>query len=100
MEGIKEAIWLKCLLGEISIYGGPTVIYFDNQSAIHLVKEQMYHEKSKHNDAKFPFVRQVISNGIVEIKKIAIAYTHVDMLNKPLPIMKFSYFIELILVCY
>lgn len=29
-DGIKEEIWLKGLLGEISTYGGPTIIYYDN----------------------------------------------------------------------
>lgn len=48
----------------------------------------MYHERSKHIDVKFHFVRQ---EGIVEIKKIATADNPADMLTKPLPTAKLNY---------
>lgn len=54
-EGTKEAIWLKGSLEDISTYGDPTTIYGDNQSVVHLAKDQIYHERSKHIDVKFLF---------------------------------------------
>lgn len=62
-EDVNEAIWLKGLLGEISTYIWWSIIFCDSQSAIHLAKDQMYHERRKHIDVKFHFVRQVISKG-------------------------------------
>ena len=98
-EGVKEAIWLKGLLEEISTCDDPISVYCDSQSAIHLAKDQMYHERSKHIDVKFHFVRQVISRGVVKINKIATAHNPADMLTKPIPTAKFSYCAELISVC-
>jgi hypothetical protein len=59
----------------------------------------MYHDRSKHIDVKFHFVRQVTSRGIVEIKKIATAHNPADMMTKPIPTAKFNYCAELISVC-
>ena len=97
-ESVKEAIWLKGLLEEISAHGGPTTIFCDSQSVIHLAKNHVYHERSKHIDVRYHFVRQVISKGIVEIKKIGTADNPADMLTKPIPTMKFNYCSNLISV--
>ena len=98
-EGVKEVIWLKGLLTEISDCDGPIDVHCDSQSAIHLAKDQMYHERSKHIDVRFHFVRQVVSRGVVKIVKIATAHNPADMLTKPLSVAKFNYCAELISVC-
>jgi len=66
---------------------------------MHLAKDQMYHDRSKHIDVKFHFVWQVTSRGIVEIKKIATINNPADMMTKPIPTAKFNYCAELISVC-
>jgi hypothetical protein len=98
-EGVKEAIWLKDLLEEISVETSSISVFCDSQSAIHLAKDQMYHDRSKHIDVKFHFVRQVTSKGIVEIKEIATTHNPVDMMTKPIPTAKFNYCAELISFC-
>ncbi|KAK0578271.1 hypothetical protein LWI29_007827 [Acer saccharum] len=63
IEAINEAIWLQDLLGEINIIGGKAVIYTDSQSALHLVKNPVFYERTKHIEVKYHFIRDQVSNG-------------------------------------
>ncbi|KAL5765298.1 hypothetical protein ACOSQ2_017892 [Xanthoceras sorbifolium] len=56
-----EALWLRGLYGELSSCFDATTIFCDSQSAIHLTKDQMFHERTKHIDIKFHFVRDIIA---------------------------------------
>ena len=49
-NAFKEAIWLQGLLKEIQMLQGQVVIFSDSQSAIHLCKNLVYHERTKHVD--------------------------------------------------
>ena len=62
-EACKESVWLKCLLAELC--GDDTCInlYCDSQSAIYLTKDQMFHERTKHIDVKYHYVRDVVVQG-------------------------------------
>ena len=99
-EAIKEAIWLKAFVGEMSSFEGPITVFCDNQSTIHLTKNCMYHEKTKHIDIRYHFVRDVISEGKVIGKKIGTELNPTDMLTKPLPIAKFKLCLSLMSVCF
>ena len=52
VEGVKEAIWLKGMIGEIGISQGCVKIHCDSQSVIHLANHQVYHETTKHNNIR------------------------------------------------
>ena len=45
----------------------PTKIYIDNQSAIALAKNPVYHERSKHIDTRHHFIREHVKNKEVEL---------------------------------
>ena len=51
-EAVKEAIWLRGLLNKLWLNQKTVQVFYDNQSAIHMVKNQMYHERTKHIDVK------------------------------------------------
>jgi len=59
-EACKELIWVKGLYAELC--GGESCISFhhDSQSTIYLTKDQMFHERTKHIDIKYHFVRDVL----------------------------------------
>ena len=66
-----------------------TVVYCDNQSVIHLSKNQMYHERTKHIDVRYHFLRDIISQGNIIVKKIGTSDNAANMFTKPIPICKF-----------
>ena len=95
-EAIKEVLWLRGLYGELCLHQGVTIIYCDSQSAIHLTKDQMYHERTKHIDVMFHFIQDTIAEGKVLVQKIHTKDNPTDMLMKSLPVYKFKQCLDLI----
>jgi len=52
-EAVKEAIWLRSLVDNLGLKQDIT---------IHLSKNQMYHERTKHIDVRYHFLREIISH--------------------------------------
>lgn len=95
-EAIKEALWLKGFISELGIRQDKVVVHCDSQSAIHLSKHQVYHERSKHIDVKMHFVRDVLAKGDVSLEKISTGDNPADMLRKSLPQAKFKHCLNLV----
>ena len=56
-----EAIWIQKLL--VSLFGQKvetTVIHCDNQSCIKLFENPVFHDRSKHIDIKYHFIRDCV----------------------------------------
>ena len=90
MKSIKEhKTWLRRLLMEIKyIKELPTLIWQDNQGAIALAKNPIFHARSKHIDIKYHFTREKIKEGIIEIKYKCTQEMVADALTKSLNKMK------------
>lgn len=89
-EACKEAIWLRNLYGELCGNTSSTKIFCDSQSAIYLTNDQMFHERTKHIDVRYHFIRGVITQGDIQVKKISTHDNPADMMTKPVPSTKFE----------
>ena len=89
-EAAKEALWLKGLLCELCVLQQDVIIYSDSQSAIHLSKNPMFHERSKHIQVKYHFIREMVAQGSFKLEKIPTELNPSDMGTKILPIGKFT----------
>jgi hypothetical protein len=98
-EAVKEALWMRGILCELGIAQGVTSVFCDSQSAIHLTKNLMYHERTKHIDVRYHFVREIISQKQVEVKKVGTADNPADMLTKPVSVAKFKHCLGLVGIC-
>ena len=96
-EGFKEAIWLKGLFNSLSS-DELTVdsVFCDNQSAIFLAKDQMFHERTKHIDVRYHFIREVIAKRDFKVRKVSTHDNPADMMTKVLPTTKFNFFTNLV----
>lgn len=74
-------------------------LYCDNQSVIHMSKNQTHHERTKHIDAKLYFVRFEVSKGVVRLLKISTEQNPADMLTKAVPSAKFNLYLSLAGIC-
>lgn len=88
-EAAKEAIWLKGLMNELGFKQGAVEIHCDSQSAIALAKNAVHHERTKHIQRRFHFIRDTITDGETKVLKISTVYNPADMLTKVLPVNNF-----------
>lgn len=70
----------------------------DSQSAKHLMKNPMFHERSKHIDVKLHFVRDIINRGEVRVEKVGTEDNPADALTKCLPLTKLKHCLKLAMV--
>ena len=91
-EAVKEAIWLRGLVEDLSLHQGVTTVFCDSQSAIHLTKYQIYHERTKHIDVRYHFIREI---EVIKVKKIGTSDNPTNM-TKPVPSHKFEYCLDLL----
>jgi len=57
--------------------------------------DQMFHERAKHIDVRYHFIRGVIAQGDVKICKISTHNNPADMLTKPVPGAKSELWLKL-----
>jgi len=88
----SEAVWLRLLLKELGYPQGPTMIYEDNTSCIDLAHNPENHNRTKHIDVKFHYIRQLIENKEIEISWLETGKMVADTLTKPLGPSKFDEF--------
>jgi hypothetical protein len=88
-----EVIWLrKLLIGLFDEELEPTVIYCDNRSCIKLSENPVFHDRSKHIEIMYNFIRDRVQKGAVKLQYISTDEQAVDILTKPLVKVKFVFF--------
>lgn len=90
-EAARQAIWLQDFLSEItSEQSGKVVIRIDNQSAIALTRNLVFHGRSKHIHRRYHFIRECVENVQVEVEYVQGDKQNADILTKPLGRVRFS----------
>ena len=95
-EATKEALWLQGLVGEFGVKQEPILVFSDNQSAIHLIRNQGFHERTKHIDVWLHFIREVVNSQKVKVVKVHIDDNPADFITKPITSTKFDKCMNLI----
>jgi hypothetical protein len=89
----SEAVWLwKLLAGVFDLELEVTCIWCDNQSCVKLSENPMFHDKSKHIEIRYHYIRDMVQRGVVKLQYVATDDQVVDVLTKPLSRVKFEYF--------
>ena len=69
------------------------------KSAIYLIKNQRFHECTKHIGVRFHFIRDVVEEGAIKVEKVITNDNAADMLTKIVPLAKFAHCKDLAVVC-
>ena len=91
--GAREAVWLRKLL--IGLFGKPlkpTVIHCDNQSCIKLSENPVFHNRSKHIETPYHYIRDMVGRDIIELSYINTNEQNANIFTKPLARVKLEYF--------
>ena len=92
----QEAIWLRRLLNGLKFdIVCPTRIYEDNQGAIELSKNSKHHNRTKHIDISYHFVRERVVSGEIEIMYCPTTEMIADIMTKGLHKESYEKFCEL-----
>jgi hypothetical protein len=84
-SGACQGIWLRRLLGELLGHDdGAIELRVDNKSAIALTKNPVFHDRSKHIQIRFHFIRQCVEDGDIDVQYVRTADQLSDALTKSL----------------
>lgn len=89
-EGTKEGIWLKRLHAELGAADTPTPLRCDNQGAIALIHDPVFHQRTKHMDVRFFFVRDAQQEKKINISYIETESQLADIFTKALAAPRFE----------
>ena len=89
----SEVVRLQKLLARLfDLELEATCIWSDNQSCVKLLENPVFHDKSKHIEIRYHYIRDMVQRGAVKLQYIATDEKIDDMLTKPLSKVKFVYF--------
>ncbi|GFQ72694.1 retrovirus-related Pol polyprotein from transposon TNT 1-94 [Trichonephila clavata] len=83
-QAAKEAIWLNNLLKELCCVTSVPSLQIDNQSAIRLVKNPQFHNRTKHIDIRYKFIREQYESRQLNVINCSSEVQVADILTKPL----------------
>ncbi|KAG5877261.1 hypothetical protein JTB14_013996 [Gonioctena quinquepunctata] len=85
-QATKEAIWIRRLMNDIGeSVSMATPLNIDNQSAIKLIHNPEFHNRTKHVNIQFHFVREKFQDGEIEPVYVSTELQEADLLTKALP---------------
>ncbi|GKC02224.1 retrovirus-related pol polyprotein from transposon TNT 1-94 [Tanacetum coccineum] len=69
-EAVNEAIWLRGLLEELGVKLNTVSVNCDNQGAINLSRNHVFHKRTKHINVRYHFIREVLEAKTVKVLNV------------------------------
>lgn len=87
----SEIIWLRALLQDLGFDSSqPTKMFCDNQAAIHIASNPVFHKRTKHIEVDCHFVRENVQAKIISTPYIHSNQQLADIFTKGLPVVRFQ----------
>lgn len=93
-EACKEAIYLRSLICEITGKLYTVDIFNDNQGALKLSVNSLFHNRTKHIDVRYHFCRDCVKDKIIKLNYLETAKMPADLFTKSLQYVKHYHFLE------
>ena len=95
LSRIQSNVTLRTLIsGLFDMELDTTVILCDNQSCIKMTENPMFHDKSKHIEILYFYIRDMVQKGAIKLQYVSTNEQVADVLTKPLSRVKFEYFCD------
>ncbi|XP_060212067.1 uncharacterized mitochondrial protein AtMg00810-like [Lycium barbarum] len=82
---VAELVWLGRLLGDMGlVVKSPVPVYCDSQAALHIARNPVFHERTKHIEIDCHYVRDILSSGYISLHHVCSSDQLADVLTKSL----------------
>ena len=80
---VQEIVWIRQLLKDVGLARSkPTAVSIDNSSARLLALNPVHHQRSKHIDIKYHWLRDKVADGSVDLLLVSTVDQRADLLTK------------------
>jgi len=83
-EAAREIVWLRRLMEPMMTMHNVPVLYVDNEAAVKLAHNPEFHRRTKHIRIRHFYIRERVSEGELEVKRVSTELQLADMMTKPL----------------
>ena len=90
-----ELKWLKGLLLSLGVHHSKAIkVFSDSQSALHIAKNLIFHERTKHIEIDCHFVRDAINEGLISPSHVSTSSQLADIFTKALGKAQFDFLLS------
>lgn len=84
-----EVTWMVRLLTELQVHA-LTLVHCDNQSTLHITRNPVFHDRTKHIDIDCPITREKVMEGLFKLTYLPTDQQLADVFTKILPSAQFQ----------
>ncbi|GJR24587.1 putative ribonuclease H-like domain-containing protein [Tanacetum coccineum] len=92
-----QVLWVQNQLLDYGFNFMNTKIHIDNESTICIVKNPVYHSKTKHIEIRHHFIRDCYEKKLIRVEKIHTDLNVADLLTKPFDGPRFNFLVHVFL---
>ncbi|GJX01252.1 putative ribonuclease H-like domain-containing protein [Tanacetum coccineum] len=89
----RHVLWIQNQMLDYGFNFMNTKIYIDNESTIYIVKNPVFHSKTKHIEIRHHFIRDCYEKKLIQVIKIHTDYNVADLLTKAFDVSRFNFLI-------
>ena len=82
----SQVLWIQHQLKDYGLTYLNSTTYFDKVAVIQIIKNPVFHSKTKHIDIKVRFIRDCYDRGLFKLKQIHTDANSADLFKKPVSI--------------
>jgi len=80
----SELVWFRSFFASLGIFSPSMKLYCDNQTALHIARNPVFHERIKHIEIDCHFIREKLEEGILTLAHIGTKHQPADIFTKAL----------------